>query len=340
MKIKLINEEKLEEKKSFRITHYRHNPKDEYLVTERDELKLLLEESEEIKKFINSSKLRSKRKLKIKILNFLKSRQTKYYASICLIIRNENEYLQEWLEWHRNIGIEHFYIYDHMSGVPVKEFIKSLNDDLRQMITVIDFEYGSHFAQINAYNECLKKYGKDSYWMGFIDSDEFVRLNKLTNIKTFLNRYTTAGAVMLAWTEYDANGFEKKTKGLVRERFTHKSNYMGFSTLGKVFVQPLLVRKMFIHNCILREAFYTIDEKHEKVVSESCCVTNRTVKEATIDHYYTKSHEEWVEKMNRGSCDPVYSRKYEHFFDYNSDLIHCKLKSEPIQIYEKKVNKK
>mgnify|MGYP003311472279 CR=1 FL=1 len=39
-----------------------------------------------------------------------------------------------------------------------------------------------------------------------------------------------------------------------------------------------------------------------------------------VEHYYTKSLEEWKERLNNGSCDPNYSRKYEDFYFYNPDM--------------------
>ena len=32
----------------------------------------------------------------------------KYYSSICLLIRDENEYLEEWLDNYYNLGVDHF----------------------------------------------------------------------------------------------------------------------------------------------------------------------------------------------------------------------------------------
>ena len=43
----------------------------------------------------------------------------KYNTSICLICKDENPYINEWLEYHIGIGINHFYIYDNMSTVPI-----------------------------------------------------------------------------------------------------------------------------------------------------------------------------------------------------------------------------
>jgi len=48
----------------------------------------------------------------------------KYYASICIMVKDEEYYIQEWLEYHRLIGFEHFYIYDNNSEIPVESYIK------------------------------------------------------------------------------------------------------------------------------------------------------------------------------------------------------------------------
>ena len=40
----------------------------------------------------------------------------------------------------------------------------------------------------------------------------------------------------------------------------------------------------------------------------------------TLDHYITKSYEEWIEKLNRGSCVDDFERKMDEFFYFNADL--------------------
>ena len=39
-----------------------------------------------------------------------------------------------------------------------------------------------------------------------------------------------------------------------------------------------------------------------------------------IDHYYTKSYEEWCEKLSKGSCCPLTTREMEEFYILNPDL--------------------
>ena len=42
-------------------------------------------------------------------------RMAKHYISICCMYKNEALYLAEWIEYHRIIGVDHFYLYDNLS---------------------------------------------------------------------------------------------------------------------------------------------------------------------------------------------------------------------------------
>ena len=44
-----------------------------------------------------------------------KKRRQPAYLSICAIYRDEAPYLAEWIEFHRLVGVERFFLYDHMS---------------------------------------------------------------------------------------------------------------------------------------------------------------------------------------------------------------------------------
>ncbi len=104
------------------------------------------------------------------------STQFKYYCSACLIIRDENEYLEEWLRWHIGQGVEHFYIYDHGSKQPVREFLKTLEKGIADRVTLMEWKGHHTDAQPDAYNDCLKRRRGESRWIAFIDTDEQIRV--------------------------------------------------------------------------------------------------------------------------------------------------------------------
>lgn len=264
----------------------------------------------------------------------LKRTNFKYYASICLIIRNDHEYLEEWLRWHVGQGVEHFYIYDHASEPSIKEFAKALPDGLQERLTIIDFSQSHDFAQHDAYNHCLKKFGRESRWIGYVDSDEMVRVVDGTDLKTFLKDFEDNAGLFIGWKTYGANGQRYKSDLPVRERFPTESKSTSQQGLGKVFVQPYYMRQMLTHNGYTVDGYSVVDENKAPVEDGGAWQKGLTTDKICIDHYYTKSYEEWLAKISRGTCDPYFNRRYEEFFLFNPDLAWLKEESYPVQVYE------
>ena len=257
-----------------------------------------------------------------------------YDCSVCLIIRDENEYLKEWLEWHIGQGVQHFYIYDHGSIEAVAEFVSRLEPSIAAAVTVTDWS-GSHTnAQHEAYNDCLERFGGDTKWLGFIDSDEMVRVKDGKKLPEFLADFTDYAGLFIPWVVYNANGQKDKSDRPCRERFTRETAKELWLDIGKVFVQPCLTHYMMIHNSIPREGFTVVDALAESFEEAAISKPGVSGERICVDHYYTKSHQEWVEKISRGACDPNYSRRYDEFFHYNPDLAEYREKVIPLQEYE------
>lgn len=260
-----------------------------------------------------------------KYLEQTRKAQFKYYCSVCLIIRDENEYLEEWLRWHIGQGVEHFYIYDHGSTKPVKDFVLSLGSEISEKVTVTDWSGKHKDAQPEAYNDCLKRYRGESRWIGFIDADEQVRVKTGQSLPAFLKDYEDYAGVFAVWITYDANGQVKQTNEPLRKRFTRiNTNDQWAIKAGKVFVQPLFMRDMVIHNGSPELGFDVVDEHKNVVAPYSLVCDHATIDFICVDHYYTKSYEEWVNKIKRGSGHAQYQRKYDEFFRINTDMEYCR----------------
>lgn len=241
----------------------------------------------------------------------------KYIVSVCLLIKDEGKYLEEWLEWHKKIGIEHFYIYDNGSQIPVLNFIPI---SFINYVTIIDFSSPRKNIQQEAYFDCIKNFGKDNEWIAFIDTDEFIRIKNGGSIQDFLSEFIIEDAILVPWIIYNANEQVKSSNELVRNRFTQVANqfFPKDEPMHKAIVRMRRVTHMGAHSPIPTLCSLLItDEEHNDIRQIKKIPGNKIV----IDHYFTRSYEEWVEKMGRGSCDPYYSRKYDLFFQLNPDLI-------------------
>ena len=234
----------------------------------------------------------------------------KYFLSMVSIVRDENEYLKEWMDYHFNLGFDHFYIYDNESEIPVKEYLESINYENIDKVTIVDWKT-TDWSQQDAYNNWLQTYGKESKWFLGADPDEFVYIKDTSKtLIEFLTENSDVTSIKCLWLHFNANGHETKTSDPVMERFTTSTDWDDYKHGGKKFSQS---------NRILRFRSYVpiskIAEAKEFDYEDS--VVNEYFR---LNHYYTKSYEEWVDKIKRGSSNPNFRRKYSEFFELNSDM--------------------
>ncbi len=243
----------------------------------------------------------------------------KYYVTACLLIKDENGYINEWLEWHLKIGVEHFYIYDNGSQTPISE---SVAPEFLPYCTFVDWAGPHVHTQLQAYEHFLKNYGHESFWTAFIDTDEFVRVIDGTDIREFMKAYENADALAIRWLTYNADGQLKRTNKPVRERFRQTVEYPPELPQQKCIVRPDRVPLMGPHKPSGYDPAYrtvtVVTEDHRPAGDRSFDYPHGKI---VIDHYFTRSYEEWQEKMARGSCDPTYCRTDDWFQLLNPGLL-------------------
>lgn len=220
--------------------------------------------------------------------------------SICLLTKCENVYLKEWIQHHLSIGIDHFYIYDNNDDLSAKDEILKYFDE--QYFTFIPWLTYCKHMQVEAYNDCLEKFGVYNDWIAFIDTDEFIRCD---NIYSSMSKYEQYDYIRMPWIMFNANGHFHYSNKPVRDRFTQIFDGKLDPCSYKSIVQPSKIGNMVVHEPSGNCKYIDVDD-------------------IKLDHYYTRSLEEWVDKINRGSCSPLSKKRYDEFFIYNPDMIEYK----------------
>lgn len=155
----------------------------------------------------------------------------KYQVSICLIFKDEAPYLKEWIEYHRLIGVDHFYLYNNNSDDNFREILEPYIAN--NIVTLVDFP--QQYAQLAAYNDCYRKAKNESEWIGFIDTDEYINLIDSNSIKDFLHKYSSYPAVYFNWRMFGTSGhLEENHSELTIERYTQA--WKELSPQGKTFI--------------------------------------------------------------------------------------------------------
>lgn len=240
-----------------------------------------------------------------------------YNTAICLLIKDENAYINEWLQWHISQGFEHFFIYDNGSKVPIRD---SVFPEYVPLCTFVDFSVGYCCLQADCYAHCLQHYGGFTRWLAFIDTDEFIRTVNGENVNAFLRDFARYDGLFVPWIMYNANGLHHKDSRPQRERFTQVADYNEWKPCGKSIIQPSRVQRMGTHfPQQIPGHYYIVDG--DKNFMRTAMDTPRGKSKIVIDHYFTRSLEEWLEKAQRGSCDPRVKRDYAEFYLYNPEML-------------------
>ena len=237
-----------------------------------------------------------------------------YKCVLAAVARDENLYLEEWIKHHLDLGIDEIALYDNMSKVPLQEEVDRLPEEYRCKV-VVRTENAAD-PQITSYNKAFQYYRKKAEWMLFIDLDEFLVFEDGETLGNFLDtRSPDTGSVYLFMKTYNANGHRKYSPEPVQKRFTEEVEIE--KDFGKSFVRCSHAWFMGIINPSLH--------KGNRVNADGNLITEATLnrpvlRRVYVKHYFTKSYEEWCNKMKRGSCQSEWRHKYTEFFKYNKDL--------------------
>jgi Glycosyltransferase family 92 len=146
----------------------------------------------------------------------------KYYLSICAMFKNESAYLREWIEFHRLMGVEHFFLYNNLSDDDYLSILEYYID--QGIVTVWNWpESWKKGTQSNVYRDCLDRYGKKSRWIAFIDLDEFLFAPNAETLTGVLKEYEGFPGIVVNWQVYGSSGHKKKPSGLVIENYIMKA---------------------------------------------------------------------------------------------------------------------
>ncbi len=215
-------------------------------------------------------------------------------VAIVAIVKDEVDYLEEWLAYHIALSVSHFFIYDNGSTDGSAALLERyINHGL---VTRIDWPLGG--GQLAAYNHALRMFGTTADWLAFYDPDEFLVPLLDDDIPAFLARFPEAADVRVPRVEIGFSGHRRKPQGLTIDNYTQVADVLGLGTAApprvKSIVRPRAVSAVDIHLAFPADvpAAGQPTRTYEAEVSGV----------AQLSHYYTRSFEEFEAKRFRGSA--------------------------------------
>lgn len=257
-------------------------------------------------------------------------RSGRHGIAIAACVKNEEPYIAEWLRFHRAVGIRHFVLYDHGSDDgTVAEARRVLRPDELTLLPwagqivatktdlLIDW-------QVVAFAHAIQSFGGDFRRMAFIDVDEFLLPKHGTTVEEALTEAGDFPNLSLPWHMFGTGGHKTKPPAPVTTSYTWRAadpmSRLKHLRNFKCIVDPCEVTRVSVHS------FAT--------VSYGSVVSNDAGKRANgderkrpdfyssaflqLNHYYSKSEEEFAAKLARGA---IYSLSRNHIPDRMTTTI-------------------
>lgn len=224
--------------------------------------------------------------------------ETAKFLCIGAIVKDEEAILEEWLEFHLLVGVEHFFIYDNGSTDGTIDILRRYCS--KGLVTLAAWPHfvEDFHTQVLAYAHCLATFGKTSRWIAFIDADEFLFSPGTASLQAVLADFQRYPAVVVFRHHFGTSGHRHPPPGLVTRNFVErmpapegKVKLKGL-TAPKSIVQPCKVKRILgAHTFAVegQENLIGFDEQGHAIFDDE--TAEIVAARLRINHYYTRDLE-------------------------------------------------
>lgn len=242
--------------------------------------------------------------------------------AIMACVKNEAPYIEEWVRFHRAIGVRHFHIYDDGSTDGTMDILRSLLSS--KFLTIVPWimrmrDDGTSVVlngQAIAFAHALLNFGGRYDWMAFIDVDEFLLPKRDSTLEDALRHAGGVPNISLPWHMFGHGGHRSRPKGPVclsyTARVAHPERQDANASNFKCIVDPTRVTGVSVHRFRTRDFGDRTSNDAGTVspVRDRKAEAFYSAEYLQLNHYYLKSEEELAEKVSRGWSFDDTTEKY------------------------------
>jgi hypothetical protein len=215
------------------------------------------------------------------------------YLSVFAIYYNEADYLREWIEFHKLVGFERFYLYNNFSTDHHREVLAPYIADG----TVIHREWPVEPAQMAGYRDVLERFRSDTRWLGCFDIDEFLFSPMGARVSDVLRDFEEFPGVGVNEISFGTSGHVTRQPGLAIENYVRRCALdKPRNRIVKTIFQPDQVTDLGAdpHYFRYRDGRLAVTENKEPL--RASLTKSVSVELLRINHYLTRSQEEREQK--------------------------------------------
>ena len=234
-------------------------------------------------------------------------------TTICAIIKDEHRFLDEWINYHLGIGFNTIHLFEDKDSVSHESicskydnvYLRRYADDktVRNLLK----DQGTAHRQYVLYQWFGDTYKNIYDWVAFIDLDEFIVFNNDYNLNKLCDEFSSCTAIQLKWRIMGANGHINRPTCNVMKAYTEEKNATFLTSPYKSFCNLNMWKGMLTHHN-----------------AKDCVDYDLTKDKVLLNHYFTKSWEDWCFRIFKRGATQNLHRHVQDFFDVNIDMLHLK----------------
>ena len=220
----------------------------------------------------------------------------KAYVSIGAIYRNEAHYLPEWLEFHRLMGVERFFLYNNRSTDNHLEVLAPYIEEG----SVVWHDWPMFPGQYECYEHIFRTHRDEARWIAYIDLDEFMFAPTGEQLPDVLREFEAYPGVVVNSIFYGTSFHDAPPDGPVVENYTRRLSLEApRNRIVKSIVDP--ARTVRVGNVC---HYFRYDGGKKAVNENFLAVAGEATREVSVErlrinHYFTRSGQERKEKLKR-----------------------------------------
>lgn len=247
------------------------------------------------------------------------------------IVKNEHRFLDEWLIYHLNFGIDHIFVFEDIgsdshssicskyNNVECNSVLSLYSSDTDRNSIIRDKENHVPRLQVRYMYKILSTL-YDYDWVIYLDVDEFLTFQyNNSSLCNIFQQYCEYDNLVLQWMNFNANSHILRPIGSVIESYTkecdiHIGNWVYPFTCTKLAFNMHRWNRSIICNMHLPK------NGRWCKTDFSSDITNIAYDKIYVRHYITKSFEDYCHKLYKNGQFVVMLRSILDFFDFNPDM--------------------
>jgi len=219
-----------------------------------------------------------------------------YSLSMCSMFQNEAPYIKEWVEFHRLVGVEHFWLYNNNSTDNYKEVLKPYVK--KGIVTLVEWpsnvnttniDHHTFIVQVGAFTDAIKRAKKNTKWLAILDVDEFLFSPINDSVVEVLDKYyKECSGVCVNWQLFGTSHVASiGTKELLLEKLQLKApTDYARNRMFKSIIRPGDVRKCTNpHFCRYKAGKFNVNANRERIETQN---TGVFVDKLRVNHYWVR----------------------------------------------------